>query len=102
MNGDNDKEDTVNNERNDEKEKTVTGKSNVENSQAEVVVISTGKAVRQELILPFFPVFSGTAVVGCVLGCGSAVLVLVVVKQLRRRSKSRNAGNILKRYSTVQ
>ena len=48
MNGDrnDDKEDTVNNERNDEKEETVTGKSNVENSQTEVVVISTGKAVR--------------------------------------------------------
>ena len=107
MNGDrnDDKEDTVNNERNDEKEETVNGKSNMENSQTEVVVISTGKAVRQELNYPFS--FSGTAVVGCVLGCGSAVLVLVVVKHRRRRSKSRNAtnaGNILKRYSysTVQ
>jgi hypothetical protein len=68
-------EETVNGDRNDEKEETGNGKRNVENSQTEVVVISTG-----------------TAVVGCVLGCGSAVLVLVVVKQLRRRSKSRNAG----------
>ncbi|CAI7991644.1 hypothetical protein GBAR_LOCUS792 [Geodia barretti] len=78
VNGDrnDDKEDTVNNERNDEKEETVTGKSNVENSKTEVVVISTG-----------------TAVVGCVLGCGSAVLVMVVVKHLHRRSKSRNATN---------
>ena len=92
----------MNGDMNDDMKGIVNGKSNVENSQTEVVVISTGKAVRQELILPFFPVFSGTAVVGCVLGCGSAVLVLVVVKHLRRRSKSRNAtnaGNILKRYS---
>ena len=59
MNGDrnDDKEDTVNNERNDEKEETVTGKSNVENSKTEVVVISTGKAVRREHNLPFFQFF---------------------------------------------
>ncbi|CAI8008282.1 hypothetical protein GBAR_LOCUS5680 [Geodia barretti] len=68
-------EETVNGDRNDDMKETVNGKRNVENSQTEVVVISTG-----------------TAVVGCVLGCGSAVLVLVVVKQLRRRSKSRNAA----------
>ena len=88
----------MNGDRNDKKEETVNGKRNVENSQTEVVVISTGKS-RQELNLPFFLLFSGTAVVECVLGCGSAVLVLVVVKHCHRKSKSRNTGNVLKRYS---
>ena len=47
----------MNGDRNDEKEETVTGKSNVENSQTEFVVISTGKAVRQELTYPSFIFF---------------------------------------------
>ena len=47
----------MNGDRNDDKEETVNGKSNVENFQTEVVVLSTGKVVRWELNLPFFHIF---------------------------------------------